>query len=143
MAIIEYIKTKVEEFNESIAKKLDEKKINAAGDAKKSLRVSESGGVVKSTGIHYLWYLSEGRRPGKYPPLAPIARWIRIKKIPSTPRVIAELLKQNGSRIYQNRERGLQLRKKADKLSDEINKELPAILSNQIKVEFNKAFKKK
>ncbi|NIV13657.1 MAG: hypothetical protein GWN62_20965, partial [Aliifodinibius sp.] len=62
----------VEEFNQQIRSDLNSKGIDNTGEASRSMRIEvEQIGTkvnIRSLGIDYMYYLDQGRAPGKFPP---------------------------------------------------------------------------
>ena len=57
-------------------KKSDKK---ATGDLIKSIKGEIKNNQIIMVANHYLKYVDEGRKPGKYPPIAPLKKWAKIK----------------------------------------------------------------
>lgn len=74
----------VEEFT-SLMELLKEKHLSlnmkASGRWLNSLEVIQTGDSVKLIGEHYTYYLVNGRKAGKFPPIAEIKKWIINKGI--------------------------------------------------------------
>jgi hypothetical protein len=70
---------------EALKQNLIKKGKLASGNLVRSLdyRVSEvvNGPFIEIISNEYLQWVDQGRRPGKYPPIRPIANWARIKGI--------------------------------------------------------------
>lgn len=126
---LEAIIAEVEKFNDSIVDVLDSKKISNTREAAKSLRVEYGSDFVQSWGVFYLEFLDTGRSPGKFPPKAPIERWVSSKlKIPeSDPNFddvvfqIQRKIARLGTEIFRNNAKGIELSKKIVTLREAIN----------------------
>lgn len=82
--------------------------VNASGKLAKSITHKVSNGVLTIEGNDYIYYLENGRKPGKRPPIKVIRQWIDDKGI--TPKdiskdslayLIARRIGEEGSTIYQ------------------------------------------
>ena len=115
---IEMILAEVEAFNESIREVLNAKKINASGEASRSLRVEHDYDSVKSIGIFYLEFLDTGRGPGKRPPIQKLIQWAKIKFGASDEEsvkiafAVANNIAKLGTLIFRNNQKGIELSKK-------------------------------
>jgi len=75
-------------FVSIIAKELLKSGKNASGKLIKSLKaelkpVAETINIVIKS-EDYLKYVDEGRKPGSYPPISALSKWVRIKNIPQS-----------------------------------------------------------
>jgi hypothetical protein len=53
----------------------------ATGNLVKSISFKISGNSITLSGLPYLKWVDEGRKPGKMPPVSKILPWVRVKKI--------------------------------------------------------------
>lgn len=145
---IEMIIQEVEAFNESILEALNAKKINASGEASRSLRIESDFESVKSLGIFYLEFLDTGRGPGKRPPIQKLIEWARIKfgtdekESTKIAFAVANNIAALGTLIYRNNKEGIELDKKIVTLRKAINEKLGESAKADVKQLLNR-FKKK
>lgn len=99
-----------EAIKTDLIKKYDELGMRASGNWARSLDVRVSGLTAKLLGPKYTEQLVFGRKPGKFPPIAAIERWIREKglkpiednlKISSLAFLIARKISQEGTQYFQ------------------------------------------
>jgi hypothetical protein len=140
--VVGFIEEKMRGGVKLIQDEMYRKRLVASGRAVNSLEVSESLPILSIKGSDYIEYLDRGRPPGKFPPMAAIERWVDSKGLQVDPYVIARGIARQGSRIYRNRSLGIELDKKNQAISEDIKRDLPTFMSNLIKTEVNKAFKK-
>jgi len=122
----------VERFNDSIRDTLNIKGISDTKEAANSLFIEYGADFVQSIGIFYLEFLDTGRAPGKFPPIAPIERWVESKLgiSPSDSNfdgivyVISKKIADLGTTIYRNKSKGIELDKKIVTLRKNINEAL-------------------
>ena len=151
-ATTEMIIKEVNAFNESIQEALASKKINASGEASRSLRVEVIDGVttdiIRSIGIFYLEFLDTGRGRGKMPPISKLIEWAKIKFGKSEEEstqiawAVARNIQQLGTLIFRNNKKGIELSKKVVTLRKAINEKLGETAKADVKQLLNK-FKKK
>ena len=122
----------VELFNFEVKATMSVRKLDATGTASRSLRVESDSQSVKSWGVFYLEYLNRGRPPGKFPPIAPIERWLAAKQLDIPAFLVARKIAQKGTTIYQNRSKGLELEKKIRALKKEIAENAPKWAKNDL-----------
>lgn len=60
--------------------------VNASGKLADSIRYEVADGKLRIFGLHYIYYLENGRKPGKAPPRAAIKQWILDKGILRSPK---------------------------------------------------------
>ncbi len=129
---IEIVIQEVEKFNDSIRDALNSKDISDTREAANSLFVEHGKDFVQSIGIFYIEFLDTGRAPGKFPPRAPIARWVESKLgiSPSDPEfngivyVISKKIADLGTTIFINQGKGIELDKKIVTLRKNLNEAL-------------------
>lgn len=118
-------------LKEKIKSTLAEKNIDNSGEASLSLEVKES----QLLGNHYIYYLNQGRGPGKFPPS--MMGWIRDKlglhgvEAKQVDFLVRRKIAREGTEIFKNKSKGLEFDKLVDDMLDEIIKELP----NEVAVE--------
>ena len=117
----------VERLNEDIRQTLAAKKIDNTKEAANSLRidVDEQRERVRSLGVFYIYFLDVGRKPGKFPPVDVIEEWARTKPVEANPYLVARKIAREGTEIYKNRSKGLELDKKRNRLQQEIREKAP------------------
>jgi hypothetical protein len=152
--IIQIVESEFELFNESIRETLKAEKINATGEASKSLRVESDNNSVKSLGVFYLEFLDTGRGHGKYPPLDKILDWVKVKfpeKNEDEAEIFAKIVQQRiaklGTLIFQNNGvGGIRLSEKKElvrqNLSIALKKEVKEQLTQRLD-KFKKLYKTK
>ncbi len=122
----------VEKFNDSIRDALSNKDISDTREAANSLFVEHGKDFVQSIGIFYIEFLDTGRAPGKFPPRAPIARWVE-SKLGISPNdsefngivyVISKKIADLGTTIFRNNSKGIELDKKIVTLRKNLNEAL-------------------
>ena len=125
----------VKDFNDSIIKDLDTKRITNTGKAKQSLRVEVGLTNVRSLGIDYLLYLDQGRSSGKFPPVLKITEWVREKLKISNSRELKQVsylvgrkISKEGTEIFKNKSKGIELDKKIDVLKFRIRTDIPTTM---------------
>jgi hypothetical protein len=110
-----------------IVQVLANKNIDSTGEASASLEVKGS----QLLGADYIYYLDQGRRPGKFPPISNIRSWIRSKlNIPIEEEsaaifLIGRKISKEGTEIFKHPNKGLQLQFLVEETIDELIKELP------------------
>lgn len=82
--------------------------VNASGKLKDSIRYDIKGGVLRVYGLGYIYWLSEGRKPGGRPPSNVIEQWIKDKglivegiTVKSLAFLIARKIGEKGTIIHQ------------------------------------------
>ena len=136
----------VEKFNDSIRDALKSKNISDTGEAANSLFVEHGEDFVRSIGIFYIEFLDTGRGPGRFPPRAPIARWVESKLgiSSSNPEfngivyIISKKIADLGTTIFRNQGKGIELDKKIVTLRQNLNKVLRESTIVTIKQRLNK-----
>jgi hypothetical protein len=117
---IEVTIKEVEKFNDSIRDALNSKNISDTGEAAQSLFVEHGEDFVQSIGIFYIEFLDTGRAPGKFPPRAPIARWVESKlgispgdsEFDGIVYIISKKIADLGTTIFRNQGKGIELDEK-------------------------------
>jgi hypothetical protein len=135
---IKTIIEEVEKFNESIREALNAKNINNTREASRSLFVDHGENFVRSIGIFYLEFLDTGRAPGKLPPIEPLKDWAKTKfgaddkEATSIAFAVAHKIKEIGTEIFINNNKGIELDKKIVTLRKAINKAVTEDVKTQI-----------
>ncbi|MCK5613022.1 hypothetical protein KAR91_64715 [Candidatus Pacearchaeota archaeon] len=143
---IEIVIKEVEKFNDSIRDALNSKDISDTREAANSLFVEHGKDFVQSIGIFYIEFLDTGRAPGKFPPRAPIARWVESKlgispndsEFDGIVYVISKKIADLGTTIFRNQGKGIELDKKIVTLRQNLNKVLRESTIVTIKQRLNK-----
>lgn len=110
-----------------IQARMSEKNIDATGEASQSLEIKGN----QLLGANYIYYLDKGRAPGGWPPISNLRSWIRaklnldIKEERQAMFLIGRKIARDGTEIFRNSSKGLQLDSLIDETIDEITKELP------------------
>jgi hypothetical protein len=109
-----------------ISDTLAAKGIDATGSASASLEVSGN----KLMGNEYLYFLDQGRGPGKFPPS--LLGWVRSKlglegrEAKQVDFLVRRKIANEGTGIFQDKSKGIQLDSLVDEMLDELTKELPS-----------------
>jgi hypothetical protein len=112
---------------------LSAKNLDNTGEAGMSLEVRGD----ELWGAEYLYYLDQGRGPGKFPPPSNIIAWVRSKLgiEDSEARQVAFLvgrkISKQGTEIWRNKAKGIQL----DELIAETLDELDSEIGDEVKME--------
>jgi len=113
-------------FVDKIKDKFDSQNLNDTGEAKDSLSYKVEGNKLIIEGKARALFLEFGRRPGTFPPIAPIRAWA-IRKLgvsedeaDGVAYLIARKIAREGTDILTDRSKGLQV----EILLSELNKEL-------------------
>lgn len=117
----------VEQFNQSIRDDLSFKNIDDTGEAASSMRieVNENKNSVTSYGIFYMYYLDKGRGPGKFPPVNVITDWAVNKPVEISPYLIGRKIAREGTEIFKNSSKGIELDNKRKELLNKLKQESP------------------
>jgi hypothetical protein len=101
------------------------KNLDATGEASMSLEVNGS----QLLGNDYLYYLDKGRAPGKMPPS--LIDWVRAKlslkdnEAKQVDFLVRRKISREGTEIFKNKSKGLELDKLVTDMLENITKELP------------------
>lgn len=112
-------------LKEKIQGTIASKGLDNSGDAFNSLEVSGS----KLLGNDYIYFLDKGRAPGKFPPS--LMGWINNKlglkdrEAKQVDFLVRRKISREGTEIFKNKSKGLELDKLVDEMLDELIKELP------------------
>ena len=119
----------IERFNDNVKDDLSSKGIDNTREASNSLRVEttiqKNLVSIKSVGVDYLYYLDQGRKPGKFPPVDVIEQWVATKPVEIDPYLVGRKIAREGTEIYKDRTKGIRLTIKRQYLSREIKEKAP------------------
>lgn len=135
--LIEQTVELVEQFNDEIQSDLRTKGIDNTGQTAGSLRIESTKNSVKSIGSNILYFLDKGRGPGKFPPPAIIEEWVKTKPVDINPYLVGRKIAREGTAIYKDNSKGVQLDNKIEKLKVKIKEIIPVFVKadvlNQLK----------
>ena len=104
------------------------KNLDASGEASDSLEIQGS----KLVGNDYIYFLDKGRAPGRFPPVSNIREWVRTKlgisnekEVNSVGFLVGRKMAREGTEIFKNKSKGLQLDNLVDEMLNDLQKELP------------------
>lgn len=127
--LIENTERLVEDFNDQIRSDLNSKGIDNTREAANSLRVetTKTGSKINisSKGVFYLEFLDKGRGPGKFPPVNLIQDWAINKPVDINPFLIGRKISLEGTNIFKDNSKGIQLDKKRQELQSIIKEDAP------------------
>jgi hypothetical protein len=98
-----------------------------SGEAAESLEVRGN----QLLGNDYIYFLDQGRGPGKFPPPTNIVAWVRSqlglegREAKQVAFLIGRKISQEGTAIYKDKSKGLRLDELIEEMLDELTKELP------------------
>lgn len=139
------------EFNDNLAKTLDNKGITATGTARDTLRVDidERNQVGQSLGKHYLEFLDRGRGAGRFPPPDNIAQWIRVKLGIQEDKVVKQVsfligrkIATEGTEIFKAPGQGIELDVLATEFIKALKAELPRVIKEHVLLGLRETMKK-
>lgn len=129
----------VEEFNNEIVFDMSRKNLDDTGAASSSLRIESDRKTIKSFGVFYLKYLDTGSGPWTRPELykklgyiLELTGWAARNDI--NPYAAAYSIAHNGNRIHKDPSKGIELTKKREKLLEEIKKQAPAWVKDDLRI---------
>ena len=111
----------------NLKNKIAERIPNNTGGAVSSLEVSGN----QLLGNDYIYYLDQGRAPGRFPPIQNIREWVNSKlglsgkEGNSVAFLIGRKLANEGSEIFKDKSKGIRLDELIDETLDELYKEIP------------------
>lgn len=118
--------------------------VNSSGNLAESVRYEVSDGVLRIYAAHYIFQIENGRRPGKFPPISAIEKWIDEKPITIQPDdkgrilpkkslafLIARKISRQGTEIFKQGGSNL--------IADILNPELLGAIRADIILSFNDA----
>ena len=115
----------VEDFNDQVRSDLYTKGFDNSFTASDSIRTEVFMFRVVSKGVDYLYYLDVGRAPGKFPPPESIKAWVESRALTVSPYVIGRKIAREGTEIYKNPSKGIQLDEKRRDLLQQLNDNAP------------------
>lgn len=128
-------------FVEKLRQQFEDKGLNDTHTAEKSLSSSVSDKMLKIEGLLRTVVLITGREPGKFPPIEPIRKWVASKlgitEEKENKRVaflVARKIATEGTAIFSNRAKGLQI----ELILIELNKQLQKEVSEQLTLDITK-----
>ena len=114
-------KKHLEALKKDIEKDMARKGLNNTKSAVNSLEVKGNALL----GNDYIYFLDKGRRPGKFPPVNAMRDYVRSKlginnesEIKSVAYLIGRKIKEQGTSIFKDKSKGIQL---DDKINDMLN----------------------
>jgi hypothetical protein len=126
----------VEETKLDIQRDLASKRIDNKGTASHSLRVdqveSSTGFNTTLVGVDYIQFLSDGRAPGKFPPVKMMEDWVKTKPADISPYMAGRKIALFGTAIYQDRSKGIELDKKEVILAARLKENLTKAVKENI-----------
>lgn len=122
----------VENFNDEIRSDLYTKGIDNSFTASDSIRIEAGLYRVTSYGVDYLYFLDKGRGPGKFPPPESLRQWVNSKPVPVAPYVIGRKIAREGTEIFKNPSKGIQLEEKRSRLLAELREKAPEWVKNDL-----------
>lgn len=103
------------ELIEEIRKRLSDKNINNTGNASSSLNTKATNIKLEIRGERYIGALDKGRSPGRFPPVDAIRNWVAQKlgisgnENDSIAYLIGRKIANEGTSIYQDKSKGIEL----------------------------------
>lgn len=140
---LEITEREVKAFNDSIKRDLTSKRITNTGNAAASLRVDSKSSLSKDTvvsiGISYLEQLDQGRSPGRFPPVNKMRQWVSQKLGITDPKannqvafLVGRKISKEGTFIFNNKSKGIQLDNKIEELNKRLLEKLPEAFAFEI-----------
>lgn len=114
-------------LKENIQREMSSKNLDNTGEASNSLEVKGN----QLLGNDYIYYLDQGRRPGKFPPVQNLRDWVRSKlgldsaEAKQVAFLIGRKIANEGTTIYRNKSKGIELDSLVNEMLDNLTKELP------------------
>lgn len=127
-------KKALEELADDIRKAMSEKNLDNTGSASASLEVIDNA----LYGNDYIYFLDQGRKPGKFPPVNAIREWVKSKlgiedkMVNSVAFVVGRSISENGTAIHRDKTKGIELDLLVNNMLAKLNDEL---LDHLIKAE--------
>lgn len=112
---------------DNLRTKIQERISNNTGGASESLEIQGN----KLLGNDYIYYLDQGRKPGRFPPVQNMIDWVNSKLGISGKEgnavafLVGRKLANEGSEIFKDKSKGIQLDQLVDEMINELFKELP------------------
>lgn len=98
------------------------------GDAANSLEIKDNA----LYGNDYIYFLDQGRSPGKFPPVQNIQEWVRSqlgisdeKEVKQVAFLVGRKIANEGTDIFRNKSKGIRLGELVEETLNELEKELP------------------
>jgi hypothetical protein len=126
----------LERLKLSIGQTIINKGLDDSGAAIDSLEVQGN----KLLGNDYIYFLDQGRGPGKFPPVTNIRDWVRRKlgvedkEVNGISYVIGRKISREGTSIFNNKSKGIELDNLIDEMLQELYDELPEAMFAQKEV---------
>lgn len=135
----------LERFNTLIRDEFVKKGINDTKQASNSLKVIDNGNVFLSVGSDYIEVLDRGRGAGKYAPVDSIQNWVKSKlgiiddkEIKQIAFLINRKIKNEGTAIFKDNTKGLEIDEKIETLRKQLASELQVFAIADAKKQLNK-----
>lgn len=138
--LIDITVDELERFNQEIKDTLSRKGIDTTGRASSSLRINvdEQKNSFQSIGVDYIEALDKGRGPGKFPPPDVIRQWVVNKPVTINPFIVGRKIAREGTEIFKDNSKGLQIDDKIEVLTGRIKERVPKGLKADILKKLNK-----
>ncbi len=126
------------EFVVRLKKEFDQKNLNDTGDAQDSLEAVAEDNRLLIYGLARVLFLEFGRSPGSFPPVDVIREWVERKLGVSEDEskgvafVIARKIANEGTDIFTNRAKGLQIELVLQDMYDELSKVILDLKAEEI-----------
>ena len=123
---------------ESIKSTFNEKNLNDTFRGRDSITYKVKGKTLIIEGLARVLFLQFGRRPGVMPPIAPIQKWAESKLGVSPEEskgvafAIAKKMAEEGTEIFKNREKGLEIQLTLAMMNKILIKEITNSISLEI-----------
>lgn len=116
----------LENLRDKLREEIASRGMDSSGGAFDSLEVSGN----QLLGNDYIYYLVNGRGPGKFPPVANIVEWVRTKlglegrEARQAAYLIGRKISLQGTSIFRDKSKGLPLDALVEEMLDELTKEV-------------------
>ena len=135
----------IDEFNQMIKDELVRKGINNTKNASNSLKsIQKDEKTFQSVGSDYIEILDQGRSPGKFAPVDSIQEWVKTKlgitdsrEIRSIAYLVNRKIAIEGTTIYRNKSKGLELDVLIAEFTKKLIKDLTVFAIADVKKELN------
>ncbi len=110
------------------------KSLDNTGSASASLEVNSN----KLLGNDYIYYIDHGRGPGRFPPVDNIRNWVRDKlgvggrELNSVSFLVGRKISEQGTEIFKDRSKGIELDILINEMIEELCKELPDEMKTEV-----------
>lgn len=115
-----------------IKEDLSSKGIDNSKQASNGLRIEIKDTRVILWGVDYLEFLNTGRGPGKFPPVSEIKAWVESKPVPISAYLVGRKIAREGTAIFKDRSKGIQLENKVINLRQELKKQVPYFAKERV-----------